>query len=392
VTQGGSFSVAIGDGGVLSVVASGGTVIADGGPISVSQAGAPWSDSVTTIGDGGALAVTQQGAWNFTLADGGALAVTQQGGWDVVISDGGALAVLQQGAWNFTLSDGGALAVTQSGPPWSVNVGSVSDGGALAVTEQGTWNIGSVADGGALAVSQSGPPWSVSTTTISDGGPLSVNATEVGTWNVGTIGDGGALTTYEIPYPDGGFPEVVLATPITVSVIGLLPDGGAAVAGVAIEATDGGIAPVLNSAIANAQGNAPSSASTGAVVRLNADLLGDLYVLLGSPNHNFVTVTISTSITTEIAAPAAGNSIYLYNLTCQSTTSTASTVTMTWGTGTNCGTPTSHYVFPCTANTAAAGVSNWIPAFELPAAQEICLTCSSGTNTCNTTLQYYIAN
>jgi hypothetical protein len=153
--------------------------------------------------------------------------------------------------------------------------------------------------------------------------------------------------------------------------------------------------PMLVGIEASAQGSAPGSvATTGQLIRARGDLYGDQYQLIGSPNHAPVAFSaLGTTLTQEIAAPAAGSSIWITGLVTSSVTG-ASTLTLKYGTGAACATGTT--TVDLLTSPLNTGTFNYQPfgtaGIQIPAANAVCLVCGSATNTCSGMLWYYVSN
>ena len=165
--------------------------------------------------------------------------------------------------------------------------------------------------------------------------------------------------------------------------------GGTQANGAAITAN-----PVIIAGQANAQGSAPAVITTTNAAQLKTDLYGDQYSLLGSAFHNTVAFSaLSTTLTQQIATPASGTSIWITAVVVSSVTA-ASTLTIEYGTGTNCATGTTKEILLTSPlNTAAWNFQGYSPVgLQIPAAQAVCAVCGSATDTCTGSIQYYESN
>jgi hypothetical protein len=143
--------------------------------------------------------------------------------------------------------------------------------------------------------------------------------------------------------------------------------------------------PVPIGAVSAVAGTTTVVSTPGNVSRMTVDNLGALFTRPGgSGAWSAFQSALSTTLTQLLAAPAGGMQIWITDIEVQSTTTTASTFQLKYGTGSNCGTGTTVasplYVSP--ANTANPTVVSRNMAFSIPAANAICGVCGSATNTC----------
>jgi hypothetical protein len=152
--------------------------------------------------------------------------------------------------------------------------------------------------------------------------------------------------------------------------------------------------PVPIGAVSAAAGTMTTLGSVGNVTRFTVDNLGSLFTRPGgSGAWSAFQAALSTSLTQLLAAPSGSMQIWLTDVEVQSTTTTASTFQLKYGTGVNCGTGTTTvsplYVSP--ASTANPTVITRNMAFSIPAANAICGVCGSATNTCFVHVSGFVA-
>lgn len=140
--------------------------------------------------------------------------------------------------------------------------------------------------------------------------------------------------------------------------------------------------PFLEALVALATGANPSQATAGNQIYGAGDQTGNAFVRQDGPNPFTCTVTLSTNTTTQCkAAPAAGLKAYVTDFQLNTTTAgTATTVTLTYGTGSNCGTGTTaltaiNYPNTTTGITNVLGVRTPL----LPAAANAVCATQAGT-------------
>ena len=304
----------------------------------------------------------------------------------------------------------GALTVetTQSSIPWLV---AGADGGDVVVDQ------GQAADGGSnWNVWVSNWP-TVQTVDIRDGGIVTVGnfpatqtisgtvaATQSGAWTVGAnIIDGGVVVLNTPPVSQSGTWTVqpgntANTTPwlVTSRVVGN--------SGAIVDAANNATAPanVLVQGFEAQSSALSTSATAGNVRRAVVGLDGVQYVRNGGPLLFSGGVTaIAATLTQIVAAPAAGTSLYVTDISAVSDTATAGQMTLRYGTGANCVTGTTTLwpaaaavttgKFPYPANTAASpSIYNFSTPLKVPAANALCIICVA-TNTCTASVQGYTA-
>jgi hypothetical protein len=143
--------------------------------------------------------------------------------------------------------------------------------------------------------------------------------------------------------------------------------------------------PLLVGGMSTAVGATSAIAAPGGVVRFTADNMGALFTRPGGAGAwSAFQSALGTTLTQLVAAPTGNFQVWPTDIEVQSTTSTASTFQLRYGTGANCGTGTTTvsplYVSP--ANTANPTVITRNMAFSIPAANALCGVCGSATNTC----------
>ena len=152
-----------------------------------------------------------------------------------------------------------------------------------------------------------------------------------------------------------------------------------------------------------AQGSAlPTAATAGNGRHILVNLDGAQYVQPGSPLLFSGGVTaIAATLTQVVAAPAAGTSLYLTDITAVSDTATAGQFTLRYGTGANCVTgTTTNYPnvaalttgkIPYPGNTANNPLYvTFTTPLKVPAANALCVICVA-TNTCTVHVQGFTA-
>lgn len=136
--------------------------------------------------------------------------------------------------------------------------------------------------------------------------------------------------------------------------------------------------PFLEALISLATGSNPAQATAGNQIYGAADQTGNEFVRQDGPNQFNCTVTLSTNTTTQCqAAPGSGLKAYVTDFQLNTTTAgTATTVTLKYGTGANCGTGTTALTAINYPNVAAGITSIIGPRTPLipAAANAICAT------------------
>jgi len=173
-------------------------------------------------------------------------------------------------------------------------------------------------------------------------------------------------------------------------------------AGAAFDAANNGAAPANVLAIGvEARSSTPTAGTNGNVIRSAGDLAGNQYNVLPiswSCNQQ----GLAASLTQCQAAPASGYSLYLTSIIATTTTGTAGTFAVRYGTGSNCGTGTTGLwpqpggttpsrTVTAPISTAAPMVINLGPVgIKVTAANAICVI-GTATNTIDIVLSGYTA-
>lgn len=209
-------------------------------------------------------------------------------------------------------------------------------------------------------------------------------------------------------YPGTGFPivnppSVTLAANQTVNetqyggsaVIAGGPAGSQAVGGVSADNSSITQNPVVTAGRAQSSGSLVTFATAGNQRQIEVDLAGAQFVRLGSSQDWHCDLTgVAASLTQCLAAPAAGVISYVTDITVDTTTSTAGTYYLSYGTGSNCGTGTNR-LWPINWSVTAPvlGAPQKIH-FQTPitpvAANAVCVF-GTATNTINISLEGYYA-
>jgi len=171
--------------------------------------------------------------------------------------------------------------------------------------------------------------------------------------------------------------------------------------GVSLDAANNGTAP-SNVFVTGAQLQSSASASVGTAGQVGSVVAGldhVLYTRQGGP----VTWTcglnaVGTTLTQCQAAPGAGLFLYISSIVAQSSTGTAGQFTLTYGTGTNCGTGNTAIFANSTAvsmaapaNTAAPTVISFSVPLKLATAANALCVLGVATNTTNITINGFTA-
>lgn len=145
----------------------------------------------------------------------------------------------------------------------------------------------------------------------------------------------------------------------------------------------------------------PTAGTAGNFTPLTSDLNGNNFVRVGGPNNWTCSLgTLAASLTQCFAAPAAGLRAYITDITVDTTTGTAGTYAVEYGTGSNCGTGTNQ-LFPVapTSGTLTAWTAPVLGAPEkftftqplVPAAANAICVIGTATNTINIQLGGFVA-
>lgn len=149
--------------------------------------------------------------------------------------------------------------------------------------------------------------------------------------------------------------------------------------------------PVVIAAISQATGSNPSAGTSTRTQQIASDVTGNQFVMVGGPNTWTCTSSaVGTSKVQCEAAPAAGLRAYISSIDAESVTAT-SNLTISYGTGTNCGTTNTVLWGPYSLLTTQTLHYQYLPGIVPATATEICVLSSSGTDTITVTLTGYIA-
>jgi hypothetical protein len=280
------------------------------------------------------------------------------------------------------LIDNSSFAATQSGT-WTVQPGNTANTTAWKVDGSAVTQPVSISGNQAVNVAQL-----AGTTTDTNSGNKSA-----GTLRVVLATDQPALTNKLLVTPDANsavnLAQIAGTTTVNGGLAGSQAIGGTAATNATINQN-----PVLIGAETVGIGTLPTAATAANQRQLVSDIYGNQFVRLGSSNQGSVlTAALSTTDTQVVAAPAAGLSVWLTAIVGQSTTSTAATTTLEYGTGSNCATgKTTIISVQSSANTGnpfSLGIGSI--GLAVPAAKALCLVNSSATNTANVWVTYYVA-
>lgn len=160
--------------------------------------------------------------------------------------------------------------------------------------------------------------------------------------------------------------------------------------------------------LAQATSANPSAATNGNMVQQTGDITGNTFVRVGGPNPiTCYARGVGTSLAdfTQIngstgcgSTPGAGLRVYITDVVVSSTTATAASFRLSFGTGAACVT-TNNALFPgntgdlwfAPGNTALPAVYNFTQPLVSTAANRLCVIGSSGTNTVNVSVNGFIA-
>ena len=149
--------------------------------------------------------------------------------------------------------------------------------------------------------------------------------------------------------------------------------------------------PVVIAAISQATGSNPSAGTSTRTQQIASDVTGNQFVMVGGPNTWTCTSSaVGTSKVQCEAAPAAGLRAYISSIDAESVTAT-SNLTISYGTGTNCGTTNTVLWGPYSLLTTQTLHYAYLPGIVPATATEICVLSSSATDTITVTLTGYIA-
>jgi len=148
--------------------------------------------------------------------------------------------------------------------------------------------------------------------------------------------------------------------------------------------------PVQVGALSTAQGSNPTQKNT--TVMLSADKEGALFVRPGGPNAWTCNLTGLAASLTQCQALVASERLYITDIIVQTTTATAGTYQIKYGTGTNCATGTTSLM----AFAATAPISTATTQYEhftvplVPAAGNAICVIGTATNTINIQLGGFV--
>jgi hypothetical protein len=293
------------------------------------------------------------------------------------------------------------------------------------IVDTGGTNVASVSAGGAVKVDGSAATQPVSgTVTVTDGsgalnvivdsGALTATVTD-GAGALNTIVDSGSITATQATGTN--LHTVVDSGTVTVSdgagALNVIVDSGSItntppsnqsvnlnqIVGTAADVNSGN----KSAGTLRKDGTAQLTDADGDHSDLSVDAYGVQYMRLDHPNRIRCTAdNIAASLTelTGCGVPGASLSIYITNLIAVSTTTTAGTFQVRYGTGTNCGTGTVAIFPPVStsrtyglpASNAATGPFN-LPLFtpvKIPANNAVCVI-GAATNTTNIIITGFIA-
>lgn len=148
--------------------------------------------------------------------------------------------------------------------------------------------------------------------------------------------------------------------------------------------------PVVAGAVPTAQGSTPTAHSV--VTSLSADQAGALFVRQGGPNVWTCTLSaLANTLTQCQAAPGSGR-LNITDIAVQTTTATAGTYQIKYGTGSNCGTGTTSLMgFAATAPVSTAQTQyEHLVSPMVPAATNAVCVIGTATNTINIQLWGFV--
>ena len=271
-----------------------------------------------------------------------------------------------------------------------------------------TANIGTT-NGLALDASVTGLQVAQASTTSGQKGPLTQGAvtTAAPSYTTGQTSPLSLTTTGALRVDNSAVTQPVnvaqiAGTTTVTAAAGVQKVGLVGNAGAAVDAAHNGTAPANVLAIGlEARSSTPTAGTNGNVIRSSGDLAGNQYQVLPiawSCNQQ----ALAATLTQCQAAPGAGYSLYVTGWIALTTTTTAGTYRLAYGTGTNCGTGTTA-LYPAPGlsggtRTITAPISTAAPhninlgptGIKVPAANAMCVV-GVATNTIDIVVMGYTA-
>jgi len=315
------------------------------GTVTANQGGAPWAQNLTQVAGTslGATAIVNYGSTPAAVAVPAVNAFVTN-----TVGVSGAISVSNFPA---TQPVSGTVTANQGGAPWAQNLTQVAGTalGATAVTNFGTSPAAAAVPGVNASL------FSGTTALTNTAGAINVN------YSSGSI-------------PTGGN---------TIGKVDVLGNAGAV-----FDAANNAALPanVLMPGVASlSQGTQPTAVTSGNTARVLATVEGVLFVQQGNSNRFSCFVPVTATVTTQCqAAPGAGLRAYVTSATVTDAVTTAQSIDIVFGTGSNCATGTTaltaKWEFIGATETGSLNASTSFPTPLVPtAANAICCRPGSAT-------------